>query len=304
MDRPKCYSYLRVSTRGQAESGVGEASQREAAARVYDRIRDRFDWGGEMFDPAECRAEEFGRRPKGMELKLRLRRGDAVILPKLDRAFGSIFDMFATLDGWRREGVRVLSPDFNGEFLDTDSIAGVAMVGALGIAAQISHMHITARNREKVAASKATGRCVGTPPWGFKKVRWRGKAYLQPNEREREVSQWFLRLRQQGVKFPEIEELCRRHRVRNRRGKPWVKQTILTALRREKELQKLERRLRPQPGHFVSPYGVVLQIFNWAPDPADTAGLDTAGREDIVDLTPAEEPQEPGGAPPAEGVGV
>src|SRR5437016_2785618 len=107
------YGYIRVSTEKQVRSGLGleacaHTTARYAEYRGLDLILPIFE---ERAVSAITR--NLVERPMGEALNTRLKRGDHVIFPKLDRGFRNTRDMLVTMDNWIARGVTAHFVDLN-----------------------------------------------------------------------------------------------------------------------------------------------------------------------------------------------
>ncbi len=111
----------------------------------------------------------------------RLRKFDAVLVTKLDRAFRSCkdtYDSLAYLDGFKVGFIATTQP------IDTVSATGKLLLGVLAAVAEFERALIVDRTREGLARAKAEGKVLGRPKGrkdtrGRKKtgylLRWSGK---------------------------------------------------------------------------------------------------------------------------------
>ncbi len=170
---PQAIGYVRVSTPGQAASGLSEDEQVRAVTAEWERelkphgftldiVRDLGVSAGKV---------EFAKRPGGAEVCRRLGHGDAVVFSKLDRAFRDVRDQINQQHAWTQAGVRVLAADLRGMRFDSTNPWGKLIVFVMGFTAEMEYERICERNRERVRAGNRTGRNRGsTPPRGFKYI--------------------------------------------------------------------------------------------------------------------------------------
>lgn len=150
-------AYCRVSTAGQAESGLGISAQLDAieeAARAQS-----FEVGG-WFEDAGMSGAKMANRP-GLQAALteiRAGRLDGLVCAKLDRLGRSAAEVLTLAETAKREGWRLLILDVGA---DTTSLSGEAVLMALAMAARIEHVRISERQQAKFAQLRKAGRPRG-----------------------------------------------------------------------------------------------------------------------------------------------
>jgi DNA invertase Pin-like site-specific DNA recombinase len=128
--------YVRVSTDEQGRSGLGLAAQRRA-------ILGRFP-GAEIVEEVKS-AGKLSNRPVLCGLLEELRRGDTLIVSRLDRLARSATDMLNTAQLARRRGWSLVLLDIG---LDTGTVMGKAMLGMLAVFAELERDMICVRRRD------------------------------------------------------------------------------------------------------------------------------------------------------------
>lgn len=165
----RAIGYLRVSTRGQAERGMGLESQRERvrqyarqrAYRLIDVVQEAASGG--------VRGDEelsYERRPVLQDVLERARRGDvdAVIVARFDRLSRDYASLIVLKRKLQRLGVELHSAlEENG-----DGPIAEFIQGQLALVAQLERAMILDRVREGKAQKKRKGRHVhGRIPFGY-----------------------------------------------------------------------------------------------------------------------------------------
>lgn len=143
--------YLRVSTREQAESGLGLDAQRRAIEGEATRRGWQVDWFGD-----EGRSAATLDRP-GLVAALRaLRRHDAeaLVVAKLDRLSRSAVDFGGLLRTASRQGWAVVALDLG---VDTTTPTGELLAGVMMQFAQWERRIIGQRTADAMAEAKARG---------------------------------------------------------------------------------------------------------------------------------------------------
>jgi DNA invertase Pin-like site-specific DNA recombinase len=208
-------AYLRVSTAGQAESGIGMAAQREA---ILTAVEDASFVVGEWFEDAGKSGASLRNRP-GLQAALdAVTRGDAggLVVAKIDR-LGRSYDVMTLVGRAAKEGWRLLALDVS---LDTSTPEGELVAGALTMAARFEYRRISTRQNEKHERLRAL------------RVRRGGDAV--PAGLADELRAW----RADGWTFRRIAaELNERREPTVRGGDKWHPTTVRSAINaREREL--------------------------------------------------------------------
>lgn len=149
------WAYVRVSTTDQAESGLGLAAQRaaiesEAARRGWD-----VEW-----------VEDAGRsgatldRPALTAMLAKIRRGDVLVVAKLDRLSRSLMDFAGLMSRAHAEGWAVVALDLG---LDLTTPSGELMANVMATFAHFERRLISQRTKEAMAQLKGKKR-LGAPP--------------------------------------------------------------------------------------------------------------------------------------------
>ena len=153
-------AYSRVSTAGQAASGLGLAAQREraeayAVAMGYLPVDAVTDAGVPGSVPP---ADRPGLGP-ALDA-LRDGRADVLIVSSLSRLGRRVTDVLALADQAHREGWALAVLDLS---LDTASPTGRFTLTILAAVAELEREQIRQRTRDALAAAKARGQRLGRP---------------------------------------------------------------------------------------------------------------------------------------------
>jgi DNA invertase Pin-like site-specific DNA recombinase len=154
--------YTRVSTKEQAESGLGLAAQREKLADESGRR----DWRGPVWvtDEGVSAKVPAALRPNlGPEIAA-MGGGDVLVVAKLDRLSRSVHDFAGLLSRSMVQGWSVVALDLN---IDTTTPTGALIAHMVVAIAQWEAEMISLRTREGLAQStKRLGRAPGLPAVG------------------------------------------------------------------------------------------------------------------------------------------
>lgn len=210
LDMYTAISYARVSSAGQAESGLGLAAQRHAIEREADRR------GWEIVQYAEdagLSGRDLNGRPALTQALNALDAGKANVLiaAKLDRISRSTRDLAVLLERAKRHGWAVVALDTP---VDTSTPMGEAMVGVVGVFAQLERRLIAERTRVALAEKKRGGARLGRP------------RTLDPT-----VEALIVDLRHEGVGLTAIADRLNEEGVTTSRGgKRWYASTVRAVL--------------------------------------------------------------------------
>jgi DNA invertase Pin-like site-specific DNA recombinase len=154
----KVIAYTRVSTDEQATNGVGLEAQRRA---ITEECKKR-DWARPHLETDTASGGLPWKKRPGLTRALCLaKRGDLLVVSRLDRLSRSIRDFVELLDRATREGWRLVVLDSSG--LDMTTPTGRAMVHMMATFAQLERELIGQRVKDALAVKKAQGIRVGRP---------------------------------------------------------------------------------------------------------------------------------------------
>jgi DNA invertase Pin-like site-specific DNA recombinase len=150
----KTRAYLRVSTTEQADSGLGLAAQRQAIEGWAERAsQEHIEW----YTDAGLSGASLN-RPAVRRLIADLRRGDVLVVSKLDRISRSLLDFAALLQQSQREGWSIVALDLG---LDLATPTGRLVAGVMASVAEWERATIGARTADALAQAKRQGRLPG-----------------------------------------------------------------------------------------------------------------------------------------------
>jgi len=212
----KVVGYVRVSTTKQSDQGASLEVQQDKV-RAYCALHDL-----ELLEVVVDRGISASTldRP-GMKRVLELLEDGAVgglVVFKLDRLTRSIRDLGALLDPamfgerWKLHSVS--------ESLDTGSAMGRFFVNLLGVISQWERETIVERTALVMGELRASGRRVGTVPYGFRAAK-DGRLVVDPDESA--VALRIMRLTEGGgMSFRGIADELNRAGHRTRKGTEWT----------------------------------------------------------------------------------
>jgi putative DNA-invertase from lambdoid prophage Rac len=186
------YGYCRVSTARQASEGESLDVQRrqiEGYAHMHG-----LPLCGVAVEDGVSGSVPVHERPKGGPLFAKLRKGDIVIAPKLDRLFRSALDALQVVEDLRKRGVSLHLLDLGGD-ISGNGLSKLFLTIAAAFA-EAERDRIRERIGQVKADQKARGRYLGgIVPFGYR----RGEhGELMPHEAEQAAIREMLALRAQG----------------------------------------------------------------------------------------------------------
>jgi putative DNA-invertase from lambdoid prophage Rac len=159
------YGYTRVSTARQADEGESlEVQQRHIAGYT---LQHGMEVTQTFVEAAVSGSVPLGDRPQGKAMLARLKRGDAIITPKLDRMFRSALDALGVLANLRERGISLHMLDLGGD-VSSNGISKLVFT-ILSAVAEAERE----RTRERIADVKRDQRGRGHYLGGVVPFGWR-----------------------------------------------------------------------------------------------------------------------------------
>lgn len=224
------YGYVRVSLAIQTQEHLGSLASQEERIQAFFDYRLKMDGYTlkEIFrEEAVSGSVPIAQRPCGTKLMDAVGEGDAVIIPKFDRAWRDTIDGLTTIKAWHAKGVKVFVLDAGGIDLSTE--IGELLMTVMLMVAKFERRRIKERLAEARARIKLhhpdDGVTNSFTKWGHKKLK-RVKGYGKwmqvpdPNATERKWARWFMEMRRRGLNMYRTYLYCLRHRIfpKGRRG--------------------------------------------------------------------------------------
>jgi len=212
---PKAIGYLRVSTEGQADSGLGLDAQRAsvttAAARLGLALADVFT------DAGLSGSLDLADRPGLFAAIEAMKRGDVLIVAKRDRLGRDVVAvaMIERLIG--RKGGRVLSAA--GEGTDNDDASSMLQRRILDAFSEYERLIIGQRTKAALKAKRLRGERAGNVPFGYRLAD--DDRTLLPCEAEQRILELIRQLREAGYTLRAIANTLNTDGFRTRRGSAW-----------------------------------------------------------------------------------
>lgn len=249
----RVFGYVRVSTDRQAAS---PEAQREAIRRAAERnaLTAEIAWyqdapvqnpDGSWNDAASGKVP-LSDRAAGKALCDQLRRGDVVIVAKMDRAFRRLADCVLMLDRWQRLGVQVIICDFP-MLVDLDNPYQMAMAQQCAVWAELERKLISQRTKEALALRKRKGhRHCRFAGYGFTFERRYDPAQQKHvkvrvrDDQERRVMAQIVTWKLEGQGWDAITGRLRQQGILTKHGTPWSRSRVIRAFQAELMLQNRE----------------------------------------------------------------
>ena len=220
----RAVAYLRVSTAGQAERGMGLEAQRDsvtelAEAKGYelvDAVREAASGGVQAGEELS-----WEHRPVLLELVERAKEGeyDLLLVAKLDRLSRDYPTLAVVERRLQRYGVEVISAaEENGDGPIAEFIRG-----QLALVAQLERAMIAERVGAGKAKRKAQGRHVhGRIPFGYRSA---GEGKLEPDDNAELVRRLYADAKA-GDSPAKIARTLNREGIVSPQGRSWSRQTV------------------------------------------------------------------------------
>jgi DNA invertase Pin-like site-specific DNA recombinase len=202
-------------------------------------------------DPATSGKILLREREAGSVLCRSLKKGDHVVIAKLDRAFRRLSDCCVMLEDFERRGVHLHVCNLLGGAIDLSKPIGRFLIQMLGAFAELERAFIAERTSEAMKARRRHGLGGGRPHYGFKHetrhrtVDGKREAYKVevPDPEERRVMRMILAWRTEDPpwSWDQIrEKLNYGLKLRTRDGREWSIERIRRAAKAEAILQLRE----------------------------------------------------------------
>ena len=249
------HGYVRASTNKQRESPEIQQETIRAYCQAHGLLV-RHDYGKGVsweepywyIDPATSGKVMLRDREAGRVLCKSLRKGDHVVIAKLDRAFRRLSDCVQMLDEFTRLGVQLHVCNLMGGAIDLSSPMGRFIIQVLAAFAELERAFIAERTSEAMKARKRRGLGGGRAHYGFKhETRYRmvdGKREKYvievENPKEREVMRMILAWRTEKPpwSWDQIREKINYElKIRTTDGREWDVNRIKRAAKAEAILQ-------------------------------------------------------------------
>jgi DNA invertase Pin-like site-specific DNA recombinase len=216
----RAYGYLRVSTEGQADSGLGLEAQRSALTAAA--ARHHLELGDVFTDAGLSGALELADRPGLFAAVNALKRGDVLLVAKRDRLGRDVVAVAMLERLVARKGARILSAAGEGtEGTDAASMLQRRILDAFG---EYERLIIGQRTKAALKAKRDRGERAGNVPFGYT-LNANGRT-LDANADEQRVIELLRELKAAGYTLRAIADELNRQGFTTRRGTAWRHQYV------------------------------------------------------------------------------
>jgi DNA invertase Pin-like site-specific DNA recombinase len=241
---PDVYGYGRASTKKQEDSPETQKDKMIQYAKLHSLGDATF-----FVDAAKSGKIAWEDREAGCALFGRLKRGDHIIIAKLDRAFRRLADCVVVLEKFERMGVKLHVVNLLGGAIDLSSPMGRFLIHILAAFAELERAFISERTKDGLANKKKRGVAhTNFPGYGFK---WQKqlidgkltKVRIRDDEERRVMGSIVLwRMQVPPLGWHEIyEELNHNLKFKTKDGTPFSIERIRRLCKAERQLQLNEQ---------------------------------------------------------------
>lgn len=215
--------YIRVSTLDQAREGYSLAAQ-QAALEAWATAH---GYATALYQDAGISGKDINHRPAMCQMLADAKAGKIAVVAvwALSRLTRSVADLYATWELLASHSVGLVS---HTEGFDTSTPTGRAMMGLLGVFAQMEREITAERVRAAMAERAAQGKRTCSYVLGYDLD---GSDSLVPNPREAEIIRYIYSKYLEHRSLSAVAELCRLRGYHGKRGREmcaWSVKMILT----------------------------------------------------------------------------
>ena len=247
---PDVYGYERASTKKQEDSPETQKQKIDQYAKLH-QLKDVIHF----VDPAKSGKVAWEDREGGRALFGRLKRGDHIIIAKLDRAFRRLADCVVVLEKFERMGVKLHVVNLLGGAIDLSSPMGRFLIHILAAFAELERAFISERTKDGLANKKKRGIAhTHYPGYGFRweKRNMDGKwvKVKVRDDAERQVMGSIVAWRTQvpPLGWDEIRHYLNNDlQLKTKDGTPWTNERIRRLCKAELELTLQEQHANGRP---------------------------------------------------------
>lgn len=211
----KVVGYLRVSTEGQAESGLGLEAQKRAIEDYAKRTNHELD---EIFsDEGLSGSLSLEKRPGMLGAISSLKKGDILVVGKRDRLGRDPLVVAMIESAIARKGARIISAA--GEGTDSDDPSSILMRRMIDAFGEYERLIIKARTKAALKTKKDKGQRVGYIPFGYR-LNIDG-IHLEESPEEKDILRQMKELQSKGLSVRKIAEALNERQAFNRGNSLW-----------------------------------------------------------------------------------
>ena len=217
----RAVAYLRVSTREQADSGLGLDAQRDACLRLAAELGAELSEDSIFVDAGVSGGADLDKCPALLSALDALAGGAVLLVARRDRLGRDVYRLALVERLADRAGARIVSADGAGNGDDPAALLMRRMVDAF---AEYERQLIGARTRAALATKRRKGETTGRAPWGFR-VGADGVT-LEPCPEERRIVDAVQQAGARGLSQRAIARELNAAGYVNRAGRPFNNVTV------------------------------------------------------------------------------
>lgn len=227
----RVFIYERCSHVSSYTSGLGLEAQSQANDKHVERLlqtNSSLVYGGRFVDEAVSAYKiDFADRPRGSVLYKSLKKGDHLVIYRIDRAWRRMLDAARMLEDLKKRGVVI---HFSRDRVDTSSAFGEAWISMMSFMAKIESDMKRVRSLEVAKIFRSKGRPAGESPAGFhtKIIDGKKKLTVKPERMLELAMVWVLR-KDYGYSVIETSDILHAFDCQRRCGHP-VKWSIRSGI--------------------------------------------------------------------------
>ena len=142
--------------------GIARTSTLDQQAGLEAQVRDLQAFGCE--EVYQEQVSSIGERPQLYAAIKSLRKGDKLVVTKLDRLARSVRHLGELLETLEAKGAGLVILSMGGQQIDTTTATGKMMLNVMASVAQFEREMMLERQREGIAKAKAEGKYTGRKP--------------------------------------------------------------------------------------------------------------------------------------------
>ena len=147
--------------------GIARTSTLDQQAGLEAQVRDLQAFGCE--EVYQEQVSSVGERPQLDAAIKSLRKGDKLVVTKLDRLARSVRHLGEVLETLEAKGAGLVILSMGGQQIDTTTATGKMMLNVMASVAQFEREMMLERQREGIAKAKAEGKYTGRKPTAMNK---------------------------------------------------------------------------------------------------------------------------------------
>lgn len=155
-----CYAYIRCSTVEQKDSLLVQEDKIKKYCE-YQNLNPIIH-----IESGVSGSVEFKKRPEGKKIYDNLKKGDILIINKIDRISRNVIDFVSSIEYFKKNEITLICLEPS---LDLSSPSGMFMANILSSVAQLEKQMTVERVKATIKKRKELNLCVGQIPFGWKK---------------------------------------------------------------------------------------------------------------------------------------